>query len=242
MKHATRLGHRLTLIIVGCGVLLSGLAVAAGTAVKLKAGGTAALSCSGASLSIQMPDKTSADASCVASTTPTSTPPPPTPPPTTTPPPQTGFPNAGNTGVPAGMRLTRVNGDFTTTSNGQTIRARLITGNLVIRNNNVHVTYARILGRIVDQQSQTGLSLTDSTVGPTACPARSGNYQLLMNSNYTLLRVHFQSAWVTIYCARAATAARSRSPTRCSTTPAGTPDPTWTPSSCTTQAMCHTPC
>jgi hypothetical protein len=138
MKHTTRLGRYLTVIVVGCGLLASGVAVAA------------------------------------ASSTPTSAP---------LALAQTGFPNAGNTGVPAGTRLTRVNGDFTTTSNGQTIRARLITGNLVIRNNNVHVTYTRILGRIVDQQSQTGLSLTDSTVGPTACPARSGNYQLLMNSN-----------------------------------------------------------
>lgn len=152
MKHAGRMGRRLTLIIVGCGVLLSGVAVAAGTAVNLKGGGTAALHCAGQSLSIQKPNKTSANASCVASSASTSTPTPPAP--TTTPPPQTtnclpsphlcGFPDSTTTGVPAEVTLQPYTGPTTITAAGTVIDDADVHGPLYIQAANVTVKNSRI--------------------------------------------------------------------------------------------------
>ncbi len=147
MKHVTRLGPRLTLTIIGCGVLLSGIAVAAGTAVTLNGGDTAALSCAGASLSIQTANKTSANVSCVPSSTPT---PPTTPPPTTPPPPPGTFApgenvHASNTGYAGdgltAANLTPVSGSVTYGSafNGQTISGKAYSDTINLTGSNITV-------------------------------------------------------------------------------------------------------
>ena len=105
------------------------------------------------------------------------------------------FPDSTCTGVPAGTSLTTINGNYTTTSNGQHIDGKLIQGDLIVNNDNVVVTNTRIVGLITNNSS--GLSLTDSDVGLNSCLAtayENGNYSNLAGSNYTLTRTHIHNA------------------------------------------------
>lgn len=55
-----------------------------------------------------------------------------------------GFPNASNTGVPVGTVLT-ASGSITTTSNGQIIQDRLVTGGIQVNHNNVTIRRCRVI-------------------------------------------------------------------------------------------------
>jgi hypothetical protein len=115
----------------------------------------------------------------------------PTPSATTTAPAPGGFPTAATTGVPAGTALTAVNGNLTTSSSGQVITGKSISGDLMVSNPNVTLVNSRVKGRIIYQS--TGLKVTDSDVGPDTCPSSGGDYQLITGSDYTLTRAHFHS-------------------------------------------------
>ncbi|WP_052756338.1 DUF4082 domain-containing protein [Lysobacter capsici] len=106
-------------------------------------------------------------------------------------PPFPAFPNAACTGVPAGQTLTTINGNLSSTRDGQIINAMLITGDLVIRHNNVTVSNSRIKG-FVDNRNVRNLVLRDVDVGPDACPAvNNGGRRLITGDNgYTLIRAH----------------------------------------------------
>jgi hypothetical protein len=112
-------------------------------------------------------------------------------------PPPSGYPSAANTGVPAGTKLTAVNGEYKTSRNGQVISGLDITSTLVINHDNVVVRNSRIRDR-VDYRSTSGTSLIieDSEIGPDGCPGSisAGNpsdYPLVYYSGwYTLRRVH----------------------------------------------------
>jgi hypothetical protein len=112
------------------------------------------------------------------------------------PPPPGGFPNAGNTGVPAGTRLTVVGGEYKTSRNGQVISGMDI-GTLVVGHDGVTVRNSRIRER-VDYRATSGSRLTieDSEIGPDGCPGSIGganpnDYPLVYYSGwYTLRRVH----------------------------------------------------
>lgn len=96
------------------------------------------------------------------SSTPTSsTPTSPTP---TTPPVQTGFPNASNTGVPAGVTLTN-SGGLTITAAGTVVDAKNITGTVQINANNVTIKRSKITGSgyaiVRVQDGRTGVRLED---------------------------------------------------------------------------------
>lgn len=90
-----------------------------------------------------------------ATSTPTATP---TPTPT-----PTGFPNAGNTGVPAGVALTAYTGPMTVTQAGAVIDAKSISGSLTIAAPNVTVSRSSIVGS-VGVGSGGSLRITDSMI------------------------------------------------------------------------------
>lgn len=66
------------------------------------------------------------------------------------PPPPTGFPDATNTGVPAGTTLTAYTGSRTITVAGTVIEGKRISGLLTIRAKNVTVRKCEILGEGID--------------------------------------------------------------------------------------------
>lgn len=83
-----------------------------------------------------------------------------------------GFPDASNTGVPAGTTLTTVNGDVHTTSNGQIINAMDIHGTLWIDNSNVTVKNTKVTGgggsswaiNVGSNTNVTGVVVQDCTI------------------------------------------------------------------------------
>ncbi|TAH34230.1 hypothetical protein EYC59_03005 [Candidatus Saccharibacteria bacterium] len=103
------------------------------------------------------------------------------------------MPDSSCTGVPAGTTLTTVNGDMATSSSGQVINAKLITGDLIIGDSNITVTNTRIMGRIVNNASN-GLVVRDSDIGADSCPANASNYNNLNGTNYQLIRSHVHNS------------------------------------------------
>ncbi|HJR73768.1 MAG TPA: DUF4082 domain-containing protein [Luteimonas sp.] len=104
-------------------------------------------------------------------------------------PPFPAFPTQACTGVPAGRALTTINGDFSTSRDGQVIDGLLITGALIVRHHNITVSNSRIKG-YVDYPSHRNLVLKDVDLGPDVCPAASnGGRRLITGDNgYTLIR------------------------------------------------------
>lgn len=95
----------------------------------------------------------------------TVTPPPTTPPPTT--PPATGWPNASNTGVPAGVTLTAYTGPCTITVANTVIDSKTVNCTLSIRANNVTIRNSRINGSIENgtgAQPSRSFTVTDSDI------------------------------------------------------------------------------
>ncbi|MFK3651650.1 DUF4082 domain-containing protein [Lysobacter enzymogenes] len=101
------------------------------------------------------------------------------------------LPDRNCTGVPAGRPLTTVDGDYSTSRDGQTIDGLLITGALIVRHHNVTVSNSRIKG-YVDHRTHRNLVLKDVDLGPDACPAsNNGGRRLIFGDNgYTLIRAH----------------------------------------------------
>jgi hypothetical protein len=131
-----------------------------------------------------------------AGAVPTTTPPTPTtvipttPLPTTTAPPTGGFPDAGNTGVPAGTSLTVVNGDFETTSNNQVIDAQDVRGWLIVRHTGVHITRSRM--QILDLRGSNNTLVEDSEIEPSPTGYQMSNFPPTFvddNAAWTLRRV-----------------------------------------------------
>jgi hypothetical protein len=118
---------------------------------------------------------------------PTTTTPPPVPPAPPTPP-MTGFPNASNTGVPAGTPLTIVNGGVTLTGSNTALDARDIRGDLNIRGTNIKVTRTIVRGHVFVNGS---LVMEDSEIRPRlGVDFEVSDYQPIQAGNYTLRRVH----------------------------------------------------
>ncbi|WP_297626858.1 DUF4082 domain-containing protein [Nocardioides sp.] len=87
-----------------------------------------------------------------------------TPTPTPTPTPvSSGWPNEGNTGVPAGTALTAYNGPMNITQAGAVIDAKTITGDLTISAPNVTVSRSSIVGT-VGVGSGGSLTISDSMI------------------------------------------------------------------------------
>jgi len=104
---------------------------------------------------------------------------------TTTTPPVAGYPNASNTGVPAGVALTTVSGNVTAGA-GMVIDGKRITGGLTITGNGVVIRNSEIYGTVSNGSGHYSFTVTDSTVGaPTGC---NGNVALQFDQ-YSATRV-----------------------------------------------------
>lgn len=112
------------------------------------------------------------------------------------PPASTGYPDASNTGVPAGTSLTVHNGDFTTSSNGQIINAMEIRGTLIVNHSNVVVTNTLIINSNNDwlwgvqcEGESTSVTLTDCTID-----GQVNVGTCIEDRNYTLIRCDIKGA------------------------------------------------
>jgi hypothetical protein len=113
--------------------------------------------------------------------------------------PPAGYPNAANTGVPAGVALQTVNGDYKTSRGGQVVSGLNITGTLVVQNEGVTVRNVRASQGVVTRGgSGGGLTIEDSDIGPATCPGNVGganpnDFPLVDHAGgYTLRRVHLR--------------------------------------------------
>lgn len=167
---------------------LLGIATAGTSTVTLNAGDTAAVTCSGPSLTWTPTAATAGTLVCAPNPTTTT-------PPTTSPPPPVGcalpaYPDATCTGVPAGTTLTATTGDLTINTAGTVIDRRDIHGCVTVKAPNVTIRNSRIAGAcgyVVDSWGYTGTGLTiqDSTI---ICPAGNGGTDI-GEENVTALRV-----------------------------------------------------
>lgn len=127
------------------------------------------------------------------STTPTTTPP------TTTPP--TGWPDAGNTGVPAGTALTAYTGPCTITVADTVLDAKTIACDLEIQAPRVVISRSRITGAVNTPDSLTttaSFTLTDSEVAyPTVTNAGRTQVGAV---NFTVLRSEITGGNRGVYC------------------------------------------
>lgn len=124
----------------------------------------------------------------------------PTPTPTPTPDPEPEWPEASNTGVPAGTTLTPYAGTLTITAADTVIRDRIITGNLRIRAPRVQIINTRINGRIElrfpqGEDAGNSYTITDSEVHVGDVMATG-----LMRGNFTATRVEVTGGNRSIYC------------------------------------------
>jgi hypothetical protein len=103
-----------------------------------------------------------------------------------------GWPNASNTGVPAGTTLTP-SGDLTINAAGTVINARAITGKVVVNAPNVTIRNSRIRSNamwVVDNNS-TGLVVEDSEIINRPVSGEPNCHNGIGNSNLTVRRTEF---------------------------------------------------
>ncbi len=106
-----------------------------------------------------------------------------------------GFPNADNTGVPAGVALTAYTGPSTITTPGTVIDGKQIRGGLSIQATGVKITRSSIVGNVSVAQ-RGSLTITDTDID-------AGNQMGtgLEAYNYTAQRVHVVGGNRSMYCA-----------------------------------------
>lgn len=117
----------------------------------------------------------------------------PTPVPTPVPAPTlNGWPNASNTGVPAGTALSIVNGDLTVTQAGAIIDAKDVRGKIYVRANNVTIKRTKATGgiQIRSDLGNTGLVIEDTEMGPSS---GSGGDDGISFDNYTCVRCNIHN-------------------------------------------------
>jgi hypothetical protein len=85
----------------------------------------------------------------------------------------TPFPDASNTGVPAGIVLTDYVGPTTVTQAGTVIDAKTIRGKLVIATDNVTIKRSKVLGTIDSDRPGSHVTILDSEIdgGKSQSPA-----------------------------------------------------------------------
>lgn len=109
----------------------------------------------------------------------------------------TGWPNASNTGVPAGIVLSAYTGPCTITTAGTKIDAKTINCDLLIKAANVAISRCKIVGSVSTDESSTSYSftLTDSEVDAGDRPATG-----VGAVNFTALRVHVTGGNRSMHC------------------------------------------
>jgi hypothetical protein len=119
----------------------------------------------------------------------------PSPTPTKTPP-QTGFPNATNTGVPAGTVLADYTGSCTVTLDGFVIDSKLVKCNLSVRAKNVVIKNSKIMGQVgTEEATDFSYTLQDSEVD-----AGIGPYAAVGSDHITVLRANIHGGATSVYC------------------------------------------
>jgi hypothetical protein len=105
-----------------------------------------------------------------------------------------GFPNASNTGVPAGWQPRHTtNGDLTIRTPGTVLDGELVTGTLHVNAGDVTIRNSWVYGSIDNQSSAGadygGMVIEDSDVGP---PSGDGGdtFPAVLVAGYTMTRVH----------------------------------------------------
>jgi len=137
---------------------------------------------------------------------PTSASPSPTPAPTTIGPSPTpspspsptsgGFPDASNTGVPAGTQLTAYTGPCTITVAGTVIDAKTVNCDLHITTSGVKISRSLILGSIGDDETDAhSFTLTDSEVS-----AGAEQNPAVWHTNFTVLRSNIHGGQTAVGC------------------------------------------
>ena len=122
--------------------------------------------------------------------------------PTTSPPaapsgPTGDFPNAGNTGVPAGTALTAYSGPCEITTPNTVIDSKIVNCDLGINTTGVMIKNSRINGEVNDGEGKkTSFTIQDSEV---INPARAA-CQCIGSDNFTALRVEVKGGNRGIYC------------------------------------------
>ena len=124
---------------------------------------------------------------------------------TTTPAPSAGFPDASNTGVPAGVALSNYTGPCTITAASTVISGKLIGCDLIIKAANVSVTDSRINGRLLSNTSGASVTVQDSEIN-------GGNQETFPSVSYqnlTLRRVEVTGGQHSVQCSANCTVADS---------------------------------
>lgn len=112
---------------------------------------------------------------------------------TTTTPPAFGFPTEATTGPADGLALTAVNSSWSTTSAGEVIDGKSISGDLVLNHDNVVVRNSRIKGRVIGT-ARVGLVLDHVDLGPDTCPGSAWQEPLIKAKGYTISFSHVHNA------------------------------------------------
>lgn len=128
--------------------------------------------------------------------TPTPTETPTTPPPTTptTPPTQGGWPNASNTGVPAGWTPARtVSGDYRITTAGTVVSDLRVNGRIIVDAPNVTIRRVEVIGggiaNFTGSSCRNGLVVEDTTIRRGTGPTTDKQVEALGTGGYTARRV-----------------------------------------------------
>ncbi|MCP3144317.1 DUF4082 domain-containing protein [Pyxidicoccus xibeiensis] len=111
--------------------------------------------------------------------------------------PSGGFPNASNTGVPAGTQLTPYTGPCTITAANTVIDSKTVNCDLLIRAAGVTIRNSKINGSVATEENSTGYSftLTDSHVD-----AGDRVVTGVGAVNFTAIRVHVQGGNRSMHC------------------------------------------
>src|SRR5205823_6178278 len=121
---------------------------------------------------------------------------PPPQPPAQPPAPPAGFPNAGNTGVPAGTALTAYTGPCVITANNTVIDAKVVDCNLDIKARDVVIKRSKINGHMGTVESTPfSYTLEDSEVD-----AGIGAWAAVGSTNMTILRSNIHGGTTSVYC------------------------------------------
>jgi hypothetical protein len=107
----------------------------------------------------------------------------------------TSFPDASNTGVPAGISLTDYTGPMTITNPGTVIESKTIHGRLVIAADNVTIKQSKLIGNIDADHPGIHVTIIESEIDGGTSKAPAVGY-----SDITMTRVNVHGSRVSVSC------------------------------------------
>lgn len=112
----------------------------------------------------------------------------------TDPPASTGFPNAGNTGVPSGTSLKAYSGPCTITKANTVIQAKTIRCEVIVKARNVVIKKSKIFGNVVSEGSGS-VRVEDSEID-----GGNGQTHTVAYENITVLRTEIVGGQTNVNC------------------------------------------